>query len=226
MNTSDSIVVAIDGPAASGKSTVSRRVAEKLGFVYVDSGALYRGVTWKALREGLLIEEAAVVGMIKDAAWDFFVEAKVVKFAIDGEQPWEQLRSAPVRQKVADIAAMPEVRRFIVEQIRGMTRFGDIVVEGRDIGTVVFPDTSFKYYLDADPEERARRRYRELMQRENEIDLADVMQALNNRDRKDSTRKTAPLQIALGAKVINTTGMSIEQVVDIIVADVHSRLQR
>jgi cytidylate kinase len=212
------IVVAVDGPSASGKSTVSRRAAEELGFVYVDSGAFYRGVTWKAVREGVNVKDAAaVIRMVEDMTLAFFCREKVVGFTIDEEDPGGQIRSEPVVERVSDVAAIPEVRAFIVGQLRETVRFGDLVMEGRDIGSVVFPDSPFKFYLDADPEERARRRHQELADREGEHDVRRVLDALTRRDRKDTTRETAPLQIALGAEVINSTSMSIEEVVRVIV---------
>lgn len=221
MSSDPAIVVAIDGPSASGKSTVSRRVAEALGYTYVDSGALYRGMTWKALREGVDVRvPEAVVELMHRMKVEFFVANRVVGFTIDGEDPSDQLRSEPVRENVSDIAAIPEVRHFMVENLRTLAQFGPVVMEGRDIGTVVFPTSSFKFYLDADPEERARRRFHELAQKEGVGDVAQVMDSLARRDHKDSTRKTAPLQIALGARVINTTQMSIDEVVGRIVSEV------
>lgn len=216
-------VVAIDGPSASGKSTVSKRVAQELKFTYVDSGSLYRGMTWKALREGVEIARPElVIDLMNRMKLEFYAENRVVLFSIDGEDPGLQIRSEPVRENVADIAAIPEVRAFLVARLQEMVRFGDIVMEGRDIGTVVFPETPFKYYLDADPEERARRRSLELKSMEGVGDVHKVLDSLKRRDKKDSTRKTAPLQIALGARVINSTSMSIEEVVAQIVAEVRA----
>ena len=213
--TNDSVLlIAIDGPSASGKSTVSRRVAGELGFVYVDSGALYRGMTWQALRKGVNVKEAgAVIEAMEAAEWDFSIENRALVFALDGEVPREELRSEPVREAVADVAVIPEVRRFIVDRLRETARFGSLVMEGRDIGSVVFPETEWKFYLDADPEERARRRALELEALEGKGDVEAVMNSLQRRDHKDTTRKTAPLQIPLGAEVINTTAMSIDEVV-------------
>lgn len=216
-------VVAIDGPSASGKSTVSRRVAEVLGFVYVDSGALYRGVTWKCIREGVDVQDdASVIGLIQRTAWTFAVENHLLTFRIDDEDPGRQLRSEPVRERVSDIAAIPEVRSFLVERLRETTAFGHIVMEGRDIGSVVFPDTPLKFYLDADPEERARRRHKELLEMEGAGDVDEVLNSLKRRDKKDSTRKTDPLQIPLGATVINSTSMRVEEVVNVIVNNVRA----
>jgi cytidylate kinase len=206
--------VAVDGPSASGKSTVSRRVAEELGFAYVDSGALYRGVTWKAVREAVDVKDAAaVIDLVERMDMDFYISDRVVGFTIDGDDPGQQIRSEPVRERVSDVAVIPEVRAFIVARLREMVRFGDLVMEGRDIGSVVFPDSRFKFYLDADPEERARRRHEELVAMEGKSNVDEVLHSLARRDQIDSTRKTAPLQIALGAHVVNTTAMAIDEVV-------------
>ncbi|HBA86233.1 MAG TPA: (d)CMP kinase [Verrucomicrobia bacterium] len=217
----DVMVVAIDGPSASGKSTVSREVALKLKFTYVDSGSLYRGMTWKCIREGVDVKMPEfVIDLMNRMKLEFFAENRVVRFTIDGEDPGQQLRSEPVRECVSDIAAIPEVRHFMVNKLRQMVQFGAIVMEGRDIGSVVFPDSPFKFYLDADPEERARRRHAELIEMEGQGDVEKVLDSLKRRDQKDTTRKTAPLQIPLGAHVINSTSMSIEEVVSLIVKEV------
>ncbi|NCC51134.1 MAG: (d)CMP kinase [Spartobacteria bacterium] len=225
-NGKETMVIAIDGPSASGKSTVSKQVARELGFVYVDSGGLYRGMTWKAVRENVpTTDEEAVVDLMRHMKWTFFVEDNVLGFTIDDVNPGQEIRSEPVRENVSDIAAMIPVRQFIVERLRETTRFGRIVMEGRDIGSVVFPESHFKYYLDADPEERARRRHEELVKMEGKSDVNEVMNSLARRDKKDTTRKAAPLQIALGARVINSTSMTIEEVVAMIVDQVRSGME-
>ena len=221
MPNSASSVVAIDGPSASGKSTVARRVAGELGWEYVDSGALNRGVTWKSLREGVdTSRPEAVAALVPRLVWEFSEAQRAVHFTMDGEDPGLQLRSEPVREAVSDVAAVPEVRAFIVGELRRLTAFGPLVMEGRDIGSVVFPLTPLKFYLDADPLERARRRAQELAQAEGRSDVGRVLDSLARRDGKDSARPTAPLQIPLGAQVINTTALSIAQVVALIVAAV------
>ena len=144
--------IAIDGPSASGKSSVSKGVAAALGFIYVDSGALYRGVTWQAIRKGVDTKDAAaVLESLHDADWDFFVQAGAAIFSVDGDVPVQELREKNVREAVADVASIPEVRKFVVESLQSLENFGSLVMEGRDIGTVVFPDSPYKYYLDADP---------------------------------------------------------------------------
>jgi cytidylate kinase len=214
------IIVAVDGPSASGKSTVSRRTAQAVGFIYVDSGALYRGITWKCVKAGVDVKDSqAVTNLLIRMNMELFLHDNSVGYLIDGEDPGQEIRAEPVRERVADIAAQQSVRVYIVEKLRLMTKFGNLVMEGRDIGTVVFPDTPFKYYLDADPEERARRRAAEIQKQEGSGDVGAVLTSLRRRDQKDSSRATSPLQIALGAKIINSTGMTIEQVVDTIVSD-------
>lgn len=218
MSSNNVIAIAIDGPSASGKSTVARLTARELGFLYVDSGSLYRGLTWKCLREGVNTEDpAAVAELAQRVSFEFFIEDGAVRFTLDGEDPGLQIRSLPVQERVSDVAAVPEVRARIVQLLRETTRFGNVVMEGRDIGTVVFPDTPYKFYLDADPEERARRRHKELAKQSADATVETVRESLQRRDQKDSTRKTAPLQIALGAKVIDSTGLKAEEVVRIVV---------
>lgn len=215
-------VIAIDGPSASGKSTVTRMTAQKLGCLYVDSGSFYRGITWKALRDGLDTADAEqVIALINRMEMTCHIQDKSVMFSIDNEEPGDQIRSQPVQEHVSDIAAVPEVRVFVVSMLRDTARFGSVAMEGRDIGTVVFPDTPYKYYLDADPEERARRRFGELADDSGYQNVEAVYASLKRRDRKDTTRTAAPLQIALGAKVIDSTTMTADEVVDIIVADIY-----
>lgn len=217
-------IVAVDGPSASGKSTVSRRVAAATkDFIYVDSGSLYRGVTWKCLKEGVDVRDTQeVTNLLIRMNMELFVENRAVHYRIDGVDPGQDIRGAAVRESVAEIAAQQPVRVYIVEKLRTMAAFGSLVMEGRDIGSVVFPDTPFKYYLDADPEERARRRSAEIKVREGTDDVGAVLNALKRRDKKDATRATSPLQIALGAKVINSTDMGIEEVVQVILDDLRA----
>lgn len=213
--------IAIDGPSASGKSTVSKGVAKALGFIYVDSGALYRGVTWQANRKGVDTQDAAaVVEAMLNAEWEFFVENGAAIFSVDGDVPVQELREKDVREAVANVAAIPAVRKFVVENLQSLANFGSLVMEGRDIGTVVFPDSPYKFYLDADPEERAMRRYRELVATGEDEKAHEVMESLKKRDQIDSTRKTDPLVVAPGATVIDSTSMTLEQVIQTIVGQV------
>lgn len=210
--------IAIDGPSASGKSTVSKGVAATLGFIYVDSGALYRGVTWQAIRKGVDTKDAdAVIESMHNAEWDFFVQDGAAIFSVDGDVPVQELREKDVREAVADVAAVSEVRKFVVDSLQSLENFGSLVMEGRDIGTVVFPDSPYKFYLDADPEERAMRRYRELVAAGEDEKAHEVMDSLKKRDKIDSTRKTDPLTVAPGAQKIDSTSMTLEEVIQAVI---------
>jgi cytidylate kinase len=210
-------IIAIDGPAASGKSTVAKEVSRRLGCIYVDSGAFYRGVTWKMLQEGVCTKNPIkVLPVLLKSKWTFEVRDRVVTFAVDGEEPGEALRSKEVTEAVSDIAAMPAVRKFVVSRLRKQKRHGPIVMEGRDIGSVVFPKTEYKFYLDASPEERAKRRHTELIAKGETEKAREVMDSLQRRDQKDSSRKAAPLRIADGAYVIDTSEYDIEGVTKIV----------
>jgi len=213
--------IAIDGPSASGKSSVSKGVAAELGFIYVDSGALYRGVTWQAIRKGVdTTDAAAMAESMHNAEWDFFVQEGAAIFSVDGDVPVQELREKDVREAVANVAAIPAVRKFVVESLQSLESFGSLVMEGRDIGTVVFPDSPYKFYLDADPEERAMRRYRELVAAGEDEKAHEVMESLKKRDQIDSTRKTDPLVVAPGANVIDSTSMTLDEVIQTIIDNV------
>lgn len=211
-------VIAIDGPSASGKSTVARKVAARLGYKYVDSGALYRGLAWKSVELGCEVADSGqIISAMKRMTIEFFVEGGAIRYRIDGFEPREEIRSEKVNESVSSVAAIPEVRAQVTQWLQAMIQFGNLVMEGRDIGTVVFPDAADKFYLDASPEERARRRHAELKPENATPDVGRVMASLTNRDKRDSGRKTAPLRLAADAKVVDTTGLSIDQVVDEIV---------
>lgn len=217
------VCIAIDGPSASGKSTVARRVAGELGFFYVDSGALYRGITWMALEMGVDCGSPdAVVMMLSCIRCEHRIAGRSIGFALDGREPGAAIRSEAVAAGVSEIAAIPAVRAFVVDRLRECARYGSLVMEGRDIGTVVFPETPFKFYLDADPEERARRRLHDRASGEGHGDAAAVRDSLARRDRRDSTRASAPLQIALNARVIDSTRLSIDEVVRVVTEAVRS----
>ncbi len=204
--------VAIDGPAASGKSTIAKRLAERLGLMMVNSGTMYRAVTWKALREGIDPSDAAAVGAMLDRSrLACPVEGRDVSFTIDGVNPGGELRGETVNAHVSAIAAIPAVRARLISLQRACLEHGNLVMEGRDIGSVVFPDTPFKIYIDASEEERQRRRGCE--------GLADPVSA---RDAADASRATAPLVVAPGATVIDTTHLSIDAAVDAVIASLRA----
>jgi len=197
-------VVAIDGPAASGKSTVARLLAKRLGFVYVNTGAMYRAVTWLALRHGIDPSDAQAVSALLDSTpMEFGVAEAESTIRMDGMDPSPYLNDPAVAAHVSAIAAIPKVREVLVTRQREYARDVDLVMEGRDIGSVVFPETPHKFYIDASEEVRAKRRAAQ--------GLRDDLAA---RDKKDSSRSTAPLKIAEGAHVIDSTCLTIEGVVE------------
>lgn len=197
---SEHVAIAIDGPAASGKSTLARALARRLGLVMVNSGEMYRAVTWKVLESGVDPGDAkAVIGALEAMALDCGVRDGHSTISVDGFEPGEVLRSGAVNAHVSKVAAVAEVRRRLVDLQRAYLRHSDVVMEGRDIGTVVFPDTPFKIYVDADESVRSQRR----------IDAGEE-DAVGDRDRQDSSRKAAPLMVAEGAAVLDTSRHTIE----------------
>ncbi len=210
-------IIAIDGPAASGKSTVAREVAKRMNCIYVDSGAFYRGVTWKMIQEGTNTKNSVLVlPVLLKSKWNFKICNGAVVFTIDGVEPGEALRGKEVREAVSDVAAMPAVRTYVVNRLRKLKKLGSLAMEGRDIGSVVFPKTPYKFYLDASPEERAKRRHAELVAKGETEKAQEVLESLQRRDQKDSSRATAPLKIADGAYVIDTSGHGVEEVTRIL----------
>lgn len=210
-------VVAIDGPSASGKSTIARMAAKRLGFNYVDSGAMYRAVTWKALELGLDVNDTVqVIAMLHRIKIHFDIRNNEARMLIDGVYPGDAIRAPRVAEKVSIVAAIPEVRQVLVAHQRSLTQFGSLVMEGRDIGSVVFPYTPHKFYVDANPEERAKRRQKDFAAMQIAASTEGVAQALAQRDKLDSSRAVAPLQIALGATVVDNSTNPPEQTVQII----------
>jgi len=208
------IVIAIDGTSASGKSTNARLVAKALGFVHVDTGAMYRALAWYCLKHGVDPQDPKAVAAAC-RRWQASLECVDghVHLLVDGYLPAKEIRTAEVSAAVPHVAAVPRVRDWMKKTQRECIKFGNLVMEGRDIGTNVFPETDFKYYLDAHLEERARRRAAE-----------GVEENLAARDLRDSQRAAAPLMIALGARVINNSQMTSEQTSGRIIADVKQRL--
>jgi len=209
-------VIAIDGPSASGKSTVARRVAANLhGRIYVDSGALYRLVTCQALEHGVAAEDnAALRSFLGSLAVEFAVKDGAVVYVVDGREAGMELRTQRVNENVSQYSAIPVLREKVVSWLRRLVRFGPLVMEGRDIGDVVFPLAEHKFFLDASAEERARRRHGEIAQSGvGNISVEMVGKSLSRRDKIDSARAVAPLRIPEGARVIDSTAMGIDAVV-------------
>lgn len=216
------MIVAIDGPAASGKSTVAKAVARRLGMRHLDTGAMYRAVTWLALHEGIsTADDERLARLAEDDPVQFeYAEGSSVadKVMIGGHDVTEAIRTPEVDAAVSAVSAVPGVRAALVQQQRALASGSDTVVEGRDIGTVVFPDAEVKVYLTASEEERARRRRLDLATLGHEFDEKAVMARIERRDREDSTRSVSPLDAAADAVVLDTTGLSIDQVVNDVAA--------
>ena len=214
-------VIAVDGPSGSGKSSVSREVGKRMGFLHVDSGALYRLVTWRARVASVdTADEAAMNEFVKTFCIRSTVEGVEVVFGIDGvahDALCHALRTDDVNAHVSEVSRMPEVRRFVTDFLRSLRELGDVVVEGRDICTVVFPDTPARFYLDADVEVRAQRRHLEEIKKgmRNADDGARerVKASLESRDAIDSKRACAPLRVADGALKIDSTHLTLEEVI-------------
>ena len=205
------LVIAIDGPSGAGKGTIARAVASELGYRHVDSGAMYRAVGWKAMRDGVPLEDEAAVAAIATGAR---IEVSSTLVTIDGIDVTRAIRTPEIDRAAAGVARLPRVRRVLVEQQRQMGANGAIVMEGRDIGTVVFPDADVKVYLDASPEERARRRASDPAHTGVPAAVSDVATLLTQRDEIDRTRAASPLYAAQDALVVDTTGKDVDTVVN------------
>lgn len=207
------IAVAIDGPAASGKSTVARRLAQRLNLIMVNSGAMYRAIAWATIEKQVdASDQVAVAAMLDDIEITCGVENGHSTILIDGVDPGDALREDQVNARVSKVAAVPEVRTLLVAKQREYLKLGSLVMEGRDIGSVVFPDTPYKLYIDASEEVRLARRSAE--------GLTDVV---SKRDAEDSKRKTSPLVVAEGAVVIDSSDMNIDEVVEAALSQLRSQ---
>nr|WP_302147851.1 (d)CMP kinase [Limosilactobacillus mucosae] len=208
--------VAIDGPASSGKSTVAKIIAKRFGYVYCDTGAMYRSVTWAALENGIDVSDTKqVIDLARRIKITFEPGQPDQRVFVDGHEVTKDIRTEKIAANVSAVAAIPEVRAQMVEQQRQIAQVGGIVMDGRDIGTTVLPDAQVKVFLVASAHERARRRYEENLQKGLATQSLDELEAaIKLRDQKDSTRKVSPLTQAKDAILIDTTSLTIDQVVD------------
>jgi cytidylate kinase len=213
MSDTSNYAIAIDGPAASGKSTVARKLAQRLGLIMINTGAMYRAIAWASIQKGISeTDSSAVIAMLDEIELTCGVRDGGSIILIDGVDPGDALRVDDVNARVSAIAAIPEVRTLLVAQQREYLKLGSLVMEGRDIGSVVFADSPYKLYIDASEEVRLARRSSE--------GLADVV---SERDAQDSNRKASPLIVADGASVIDSSEMTIDEVVEAALALLKSK---
>lgn len=220
--------VAIDGPSGAGKSTLAKMCAAKLGLIYVDTGAIYRTVGLAALRRGVGSKDGIGVGKILpelkiEIHHD---EDSLQRMLLNGDDVTDDIRLPEVSIYASDVSAMPPVRAFLLEMQRQFAETGNVIMDGRDIGTVVLPDADLKIFLTAAPEERAKRRYAELVEKGTKTTYEDVLKDINYRDANDSSRSSAPLRAAGDAVIIDTTGNSLEKSFEIISGLIRERLDR
>lgn len=216
------MIVAIDGPAGSGKSTVARLVAGRLKFQYIETGSMYRAVAWKANKLGIDPKNRdAVADVARDLEIEFIPADGIgQRVFVDGNELTRELKNETVGRMAAEVAANADVREILVAKQREMGKNGNVVMDGRDIGTVVFPDADKKFYLDADPVERARRRYDEMKDAYPDLTLDEVVEQVRQRDHEDKNRAASPLRAAEDAVRVDTTHLSIDEVVDTLVRDI------
>lgn len=220
-------VIAIDGPAGVGKSTVGRLVAKRLGYKFINTGEMYRALTWKALERGVpLTDGEALTRLARETRWEFKTDVITIRTWVDGTLIGPQIRLEEVSRSSSIVAGVPGVRRHFRGLQRDLGRDGGIVMEGRDITTNVFPDAEFKFYLDAAIEERARRRYGQLFSQGLKADFARIEAAIRQRDAHDSKRRINPLRRAADATVIDSTRMTLHEVADAILRKIRSGRSR
>jgi cytidylate kinase len=214
-------VIAIDGPSGAGKSTIARLLAEQLGYVYIDTGAMYRAIGWKAKREGIEpTDEKKMADLCGRTEVSIRRISKNPAFFVDGLDVTGEIRTPEMGMMASAVSKSPSVRARLLTLQRDLGKCGGVVMDGRDIGTVVFPDADAKFYLDASAEERGRRRYLELKAKGLEVDLAQITQEIRDRDSQDSGRSIAPLRQADDAVLIDSTEMDIKAVLDTMLSEI------
>ena len=218
------MIIAIDGPAGSGKSTIAKIVAEKLNFRYIDTGSMYRSVAWKSLQKNTALRDEDAVADIASKVQIELVPGNNGQLVfVDGENITDQLKVEEISRGAAIVAAQPMIRKIMTTKQRTLGKQGNVVMDGRDIGTVVFPQAEKKFFLDADPKERGRRRFVELKEKEQakNADISTIIEQVVQRDHEDRNRKIAPLKQAKDAMLIDTTNLSIDQVVKEIIKTIN-----
>ena len=220
------INVAIDGPGGAGKSTSARAAAKAMGYIYVDTGALYRAVGVNALRKNIdTKDKAAVAASLDGISVDLVFENGEQKVLLNGENVSVEIRTPPASMAASDVSAVPEVRAFLFDLQRDIASRNNCIMDGRDIGTVVLPDAQVKIFLTASAEERAQRRYKELQAKGSTVSFQSVLDELIERDYNDSHREIAPLKPAEDSVLLDTTGVSLEKQVEKIISIIKEKVQ-
>lgn len=210
------VIIAIDGPAGSGKSTAAKNIAQNLDFIYLDTGAMYRAITYLALRNGIVENIPAVIELTQKISLKVKFENNVTRVFVDGEEVTDNIRTPDVNSKVSEISTIPEVRSELVKIQKKLGEEADIVAEGRDVTTVVFPYADVKIFMTASVEERAKRRFKEFQEKKADITLEEVKENIEKRDKIDSERSISPLKKADDAIEFDNTGLSITDELDLL----------
>lgn len=217
--------IAIDGPAGSGKSTLAKMVAERLGFTYLDTGAMYRAITYLAIKKGIVDDEEAVGKYVLGLDVTLNFENGTTSVFVNDTEVTDFIRTPEVNGKVSEIAAMPAVRKELVRMQRQMGEIGNVVAEGRDQTTIVFPDADLKIYLTADVDVRTERRYKEYSEKGIEIDIEEVKENLKKRDKIDSSREVGPLMKAENAIEVDTSKLSVDEEFEILIENIKKKIK-
>ncbi len=217
--------IAIDGPAGSGKSTLAKMVAERLGFTYLDTGAMYRAITYLAIKKGIVDDEDAVGKYVLGLDVTLNFENGTTSVFVNDTEVTDFIRTPEVNGKVSEIAAMPAVRKELVRMQRQMGEIGNVVAEGRDQTTIVFPDADLKIYLTADVDVRTERRYKEYSEKGIEIDIEEVKENLKKRDKIDSSREVGPLMKAENAIEVDTSKLSVDEEFEILIENIKKKIK-
>ena len=221
------ISVAIDGPSGAGKSTVARAAAARMGYVYVDTGAMYRAIGLAVRRRGIAGEDTAgIVATLPEVDISLVYQDGVQHVLLNGEDVSEAIRTPEIAQYASKVSAVPEVRRFLLDVQRDMAKNSNILMDGRDIGTVILPDAPVKIFLTASAETRAERRYRELKEKGQQVTLEGVLADIQARDRQDTTRAVAPLRQADDAVLLDTSALDLEQSIAAVLRIIREKTER
>lgn len=219
------INVAIDGPAGAGKSTIAKAAAKELGFIYVDTGALYRAVAYNAVKNGVIDDEQGIISMLDDTKVELKYVDGVQSVYLNGEDVSDFIRTPEISMGASKVSAIPQVREFLLNLQREIAKTNNVIMDGRDIATVVLPDAEVKIFLFASPECRAERRYKELVEKGENVSFDDVLKDVNQRDYQDSHREIAPLKPSDDSIMADTSELTLQESIDLIVNTIKERIQ-